>query len=120
MSSTGTAARTVVDDQAPLRPLDFSVLVILSEGEHYGYGIVKAIAERDGGAVRLAPGNLYQVLDRLIAQGWIQEAERRETGEGGKPRRFYRITPIGRRAAQAEGARLKAMLPRLKRLGLYS
>ena len=120
MSSTGTTTDAGVEEQAPLRPLDFSVLVILSEGEHYGYGIVKAIAERSGGSVRLAPGNLYQVLDRLIARGWIEEAERRETGVGGKPRRFYKITPPGRRAAQAEGSRLKAMVPRLKRLGLYS
>jgi len=103
----------------PLRPLDFSVLVVLSEGEHYGYGIVKAIAEREGGGVRLAPGNLYQVLDRLIAQGWIDEADYRETGEGSRPRRFYRITPLGRSAARAEAARLKAMVPRLRRLGLY-
>jgi len=111
----------MTDTQQPaLRPLDFSVLVVLSEGEDYGYGIVKAIAEREGGGVRLAPGNLYQVLDRLLATGWIEEAGRRDAGEGGKPRRFYRITPLGRQAARGEAARLKAMVPRLKRLGLYS
>ncbi len=120
MESTGTTREQATSEQTPVRPLDFSVLVVLAEGEHYGYGIVKAIAERCGGSVRLAPGNLYQVLDRLITHGWIEEAERRETGVGGKPRRFYRITPIGRRAALAEGSRLKAMVPRLKRLGLYS
>jgi DNA-binding PadR family transcriptional regulator len=109
-----------VDQGTPLRPLDFAVLVVLSEGDHYGYGIVKAIAAREGGSVRLAPGNLYQVLDRLLAHGWIAEADRRQAGEGSKPRRFYRITPAGRRAAQGEGARLKGMIPRLKRLGLYS
>ena len=120
MRSVETTRDQAALEHAPVRPLDFSVLVVLAEGEHYGYGIVKAIAESSGGSVRLAPGNLYQVLDRLIVRGWIEEAERRETGEGGKPRRFYRITSVGRRAAQTEGSRLKAMVPRLKRLGLYS
>jgi len=108
------------EQQPALRPLDFSVLVVLCEGEDYGYGIVKAIAEREGGSVRLAPGNLYQVLDRLLSAGWIEEAGRRDAGEGGKPRRFYRITPFGRGVARAEAARIKAMVPRLRRLGLYS
>ena len=120
MRNAASTPEDVIEDQPPVRPLDFSVLVVLAEGEHYGYGIVKAIAEHDGGSVRLAPGNLYQALDRLIASGWIEEAARREVGKGGKPRRFYRITPVGKRVAQAEGSRLKAMVPRLKRLGLYS
>jgi len=115
-----TDSRPGAEDSSPLRPIDFAILLVLSEGEHYGYGIVKAVAENDSGGVRLAPGNLYQVLDRLIARGWIEESRRREAGEGGRPRRFYRIKPAGVHVARAEGLRLKAMVPRLKRLGLYS
>ena len=55
----------------PLKPLDFSVLLVLAEREDYGYHIVQRIAEPDAGGVRLAPTNLYNVLDRMIAQGLV-------------------------------------------------
>ena len=66
----------------PLSPLDLSVLLVLAEEESYGYGIATAIAARSAGAIRLAPGNLYQVLDRLLEREWIRELTKRELPEG--------------------------------------
>lgn len=103
-------------DGLPLRPLEFSILIALAEQERHGYGIVKRIAERSGGGVRLAPGNLYQVLDRLVDGGLIEErpAKKRAAGR----RRYYGITAEGRRVAAAEGARLKALVRTVDRLDL--
>lgn len=92
----------------PLRPLEFSILVALAEDDRYGYDIVKRIAERSGGSVRLAPGNLYQVLDRMIEGGLIEAKRRRDRGD--ERRRYYGITALGRRAARAEAARLDELL----------
>jgi DNA-binding PadR family transcriptional regulator len=106
-------------DELPLSPLDFSVLLVLAEGASYGYGIVKAIAERSAGSVRLAPGNLYQVLDRLLDKAWIRDLHRSELpDEADGRRRYYAITEVGRAVAAAEARRLQAMLPRAARLDL--
>lgn len=106
-------------DELPLSPLDFSVLLVLAEGASYGYEIVKAISERSAGSVRLAPGNLYQVLDRLLEKAWIRESHPSELPDGTDGRRrYYTITDDGRSVAAAEARRLQAMLPTAVRLDL--
>jgi DNA-binding PadR family transcriptional regulator len=102
----------------PLRPLEFSILIALAEQDRHGYGIVKRIAERSGGGVKLAPGNLYQVLDRLVDAGLIEERAAKKRGDG--RRRYYGITAGGRQAAAAEGARLKALVRTVDRLDLQA
>lgn len=103
----------------PLSPLDFSVLLVLAEGPSYGYGVVKALEAESAGSIRLAPGNLYQVLDRLLAREWIRELEKRELdSEADGRRRYYAITGAGRAAVRAEAGRIRAMMPTLARLNL--
>lgn len=108
-----------VEDLLPLKPLDFSVLLVLTREESYGYGIVQEIADREGGGVELAPGNLYQVLDRMIEAGLIREAGRRDGPEGADGRRrYYAITDFGRQVASAEAGRLRAVLGTAEKLEL--
>jgi DNA-binding PadR family transcriptional regulator len=106
----------------PLNPLEFSILLVLEDEEAaYGYGIVKGIAERTHGAVRLAPGNLYQVLDRLLARRWIRELKGSQVPAGAdERRRYYGLTAAGRATARAEAARLRALMPTLERLELVA
>lgn len=104
----------------PLKPLDFSVLLVLAREPSYGYGIVKAVGKASGGSVRLAPGNLYQVVDRMTAAGLVREAGEDEIPAAGADdrRRYYAITPLGRRVAEAEAARLEAVMGTVRSLGL--
>lgn len=103
----------------PLSPLDFSVMLVLAGGPNYGYGIVKALEAESAGSIRLAPGNLYQVLDRLLSREWIRELDTRELESGADGRRrYYAIMDGGTAAVRAEGARLRAMMPTLARLDL--
>jgi DNA-binding PadR family transcriptional regulator len=106
------------DAAAPMKPLEFSVLLVLSEGEAYGYGIVKRIAEEGAGAIRLAPSNLYYVLDRMTGAGLVEEAEGPEAEDDGARRRYYRITPRGRAALAAEAGRLAALVRTARKLRL--
>ena len=58
------------------------------------------------------------VMARLTASGLIAD-DQREGGEGQEAkRRYYRLTPLGRRVAEAETARLQAIvrLARRRRL----
>jgi len=106
-----------VEGHLPVKPLDFAVLLVLSEGEEYGYRIVQAIAEEAAGGIRLAPSNLYNVLDRMITAGLVEDRGRRAEGDR-PPRRYYGITALGRRVATAEAARLAEVMRSVERLDL--
>jgi DNA-binding PadR family transcriptional regulator len=105
------------DAHLPLTALDLSVLLVLTEEASWGYGIVKAVSDRSRGRLELAPGNVYQALDRLIARGWIRSLAQEELPDEADPRRrYYAITPAGVSAAAAEARRLKDMMPSLERV----
>jgi DNA-binding PadR family transcriptional regulator len=70
------------------------VLSILSEGDSYGYAILKRVRELSGGRMEWTDGMLYPVLHRLERLGLV-EAEW-EVAESGRRRKYYRITAQGR------------------------
>ncbi|MBO3734084.1 PadR family transcriptional regulator [Glycomyces niveus] len=71
------------------------VLGILAEEESYGYAILKEISERSGGRLEWTEGLLYPLLHRLERLGYVEANWR--TPEGGRRRKYYAITPEGRR-----------------------
>lgn len=105
-------------DPAALLPLGtaaFHILLALAEGDRHGYSISKEVENSTGGAETLGPGTLYRQLKQMLADGWIAET----AGDHEDPRRRnYRLTPWGRRIAQAEAARLESLvrLARSRRL----
>jgi DNA-binding PadR family transcriptional regulator len=91
------------EDAAPLRPGEFLVLASLQRAPLHGYGISQAVRERTYGRVRLRPGNLYRVLDRLLERNLVEVAERRPARDRDDQRRtYYRLTPQGKRALATE------------------
>ncbi|MGE5595435.1 MAG: PadR family transcriptional regulator [Hyphomicrobiales bacterium] len=72
------------------------VLAILEEGESYGYAILRRIEELSAGAMEWTDGMLYPLLHRLDRLGYVEA--RWDSPEGGRRRRYYRITPAGRSA----------------------
>jgi DNA-binding PadR family transcriptional regulator len=103
--------RTDVDRLLPLRPVTFQILLTLAGGERHGYGITQDIAGRTSAKMRLEPGNLYRSLRAMLDDGVIEESERRPAPDlDDERRRYYRITPLGRRVAAAEIARLEAVI----------
>jgi len=69
------------------------VLAILSEGESYGYAIIKRVDDLSGGELRWTDGMLYPVLHRLERNGHVKA--RWGTSETGRRRKYYRITDQG-------------------------
>ena len=109
-----------LDPSPSLTEPAFFVLTALLGGPRHGYGIVGEAAELSGGRVQLKVGTLYGVLDRLVADGFV-ELDREEPHQG-RLRRYYRLTDQGlaalseqvaRQAANAEaaGRRLAAHRP---------
>jgi len=106
-----TRDRPDVDRLLPLRPVTFQILLTLAGGERHGYGITQDIAGRTSAKMRLEPGNLYRSLRTMLDDGLIEESERRPAPDlDDERRRYYRITPLGRRVAAAEIARLEAVI----------
>ncbi len=70
------------------------VLAILTEGDSYGYAILKRVGELSGGHLQWTDGMLYPVLHRLERIGCIEA--RWEASPRGRRRRYYRITQAGR------------------------
>lgn len=69
------------------------VLAILSEGESYGYAIIKRVDELSGGRLQWTDGMLYPVLHRLERNGLIEA--RWGKSETGRRRKYYRLTDRG-------------------------
>src|SRR6266436_2163887 len=95
----------------PLRPVEFHILVALAAEERHGYAILQEIAALTGGEMRLEPGTLYRALHRMLKDGWVAESARRPAADlDDERRRYYRLTPAGRRVAAAEAARLQRLV----------
>ncbi|MGD2122299.1 MAG: PadR family transcriptional regulator [Gemmatimonadota bacterium] len=91
----------------PLRPVEFEILLVLTGGESHGYGMIKEVEERSGGTNRIATGTLYRALRRLSSTGLVAPTGRRSNGDSDEERRrYYAITPLGRRVAAAEARRM--------------
>ena len=102
--------------RAPLRPVEFHVLLSLAAGERHGYGIIRD-AESRGESVDI--GTMYRALARMVEQGLITGSSRRTASDAGDERRnYYRITPRGLRVAQAEARRLAALAREARLCGL--
>lgn len=94
----------------PLPPHDVHVLMALLEGPRHAYGLSTAVDEANG-EVRLEIGSLYRILARLTGQGVIEDLDPPAGAEGHEARRrYYRITPYGRRVVAAEAERLAAVV----------
>ena len=92
----------------PLTSAEFQVLVALADGEKHGYAIGKEVAQRTDGQVQLRAATLYTVIKRLLEAGLIDEkVGRPDPSVDDERRRYYRLTPRGRKAAEGEAERLE-------------
>jgi PadR family transcriptional regulator PadR len=79
---------------------EFLILSLVEARPRHGYDIGKLIEARSKGRIKFRIGSLYPILCRLeernlIAGRWVER-----TGE--RRRRFYRLTPIGRKYLAAQ------------------
>ena len=88
------AERTGLIAQMRRGALEYCVLALLSRRERYGLELVQDLAEVDG--MVTTEGTIYPLLTRLRKDGEVDTFWQESTA--GPPRRYYRITPDGRRA----------------------
>src|SRR6202045_4390488 len=107
--SLGT--KTGAGDMSPISPAFFHILLSLGEGERHGYALKREISLRTGGKLKLGPGVLYGSINKMLELGLIEETDDRPDPHlDDERRRYYRITNYGRKAAQAETARMRELV----------
>lgn len=96
---------------SPLTTASFHILLALSAGERHGYAIMQEVEALTDSHVKLGPGTLYRSIKTLLADGLIEETvERPDPALDDERRRYYRLTEVGRRAAQIEAERLAELV----------
>ncbi|MDX6704713.1 MAG: PadR family transcriptional regulator, regulatory protein PadR [Solirubrobacteraceae bacterium] len=74
--------------------LEYCVLALLSDGERYGFELVRRLSDVDG--MVTSEGTIYPLLSRLRREALVTTTWRES--ESGPPRRYYVLTDEGRRS----------------------
>jgi len=93
-----------------------AVLQTLSKGEAYGYELVEALKQRTDGVLAMGQSTLYPMLYNLESKGLI-EAEWKEAPSG-RNRKYYRLTPKGRRKLSEDIETWNALAAAMKAIGV--
>jgi DNA-binding PadR family transcriptional regulator len=104
------------DTPPSLSPLQFHILLALTDRPLHGYGILRDLGDPARGSARLGTGALYTAIARLVTIGLIHETDRRDADDA--RRRYYSLTVRGRVALRAEATRLERLLARARRRGV--
>ena len=88
------------------------VLAILTEGESYGYAILKRVRALSGGQLEWTDGMLYPLLHRLQRLGYVTTDWR--TPPEGRRRKYYAMTDEGRAALADQQEQWVAVTAALK------
>ena len=89
------------------------VLAALRSGPKHGYQIGIDVESDSNGLFRFRHGTLYPILHRLEEEGWIKGSWSKE---GGRKRKVYSLTALGRRHLDGEMHRVDEITSRLMRL----
>jgi DNA-binding PadR family transcriptional regulator len=86
------------------------ILLSLAGDDRHGLGIAADVKGFTNGRLSLGPGTLYGTVKRLLEAGLIEDLGSPSGDEDDPRRRYYRITPRGRRALEAETEGLASVL----------
>lgn len=90
------------------------VLSLVETRARHGYEIGKLIDTRSGGTLTYNIASLYPLLYRLEKRGWIKGQWIEKSGQ--RRRRYYRLTPGGRRVLDAQRTGWKAFVAAINRI----
>jgi PadR family transcriptional regulator PadR len=94
-----------------------AVLKLLERREMYGYQIVEALAERSGGLLAMGQSTLYPMLYNLESKGLVTSRWDESTPRG---RKYYALTPAGRRKLAEDVQRWRQAADAMRALGVLT
>jgi transcriptional regulator len=90
----------MLTDELKKGSAEFLILSLLEAEPRHGYELQKLIESRSKGVISFHVASLYPLLYRLEDRGWIVGRWVEKPGE--RRRRFYRLTPAGKDALEAQ------------------
>ncbi|HYN08922.1 MAG TPA: PadR family transcriptional regulator [Vicinamibacterales bacterium] len=97
---------------------ELMVLAVVEDQPRHGYDIARRIDESSGGLLRFHVASLYPMLYRMERRGWI--AGRWIEKSGQRRRRYYRLTPAGRKVLAAQRREWQSLMSALDRVARIS
>ena len=78
--------------------IEMRTLLMLQEGDIYGYQLIQMLAERSGDRITVQEGSLYPLLYRMQDAGYISGRDVTVTTQNGRKRSrvLYHLEPSGR------------------------
>lgn len=87
------------------------VLSLLRDAPQHGYQLIRAFAEKSGGAYQPSPGVLYPLLVMLSEMELVVEVD-----TAGSKRRLFAISDLGRAEIEGKDEQIEALFARLAAL----
>jgi DNA-binding PadR family transcriptional regulator len=106
----------MVKSTRPLSHAAVRILLALADGQRHGYALMQELRD-DGLGGPLGPSSLYRNMQQLVDDKLIVESSVADDG-GDDRRRYFRLTPAGRRALAAEAHRLSDVVKRAASKGI--
>ncbi|HZS47634.1 MAG TPA: PadR family transcriptional regulator [Blastocatellia bacterium] len=93
---------------------ELMILSLLEARPRHGYEISKLIEARSDGVVSFNIASLYPLLYRLEKRGWIQGRWIEKAGQ--RRRRYYKLTPEGKKVLAAQKSGWRAFVEAINRI----
>src|SRR3982751_5703780 len=90
------------------------ILSLVEARPRHGYEISKLIEARSDGLLKFNVASLYPLLYRLEKRGWIQGRWVEKAGQ--RRRRYYKLTPDGKKVLKAQKSGWRAFVEALHRI----
>ena len=113
MAMTDIDAR-MLDRELKKGSAELMILSLLDARPRHGYEISKLIEIRSNGRLKFHIASLYPLLYRLEERSWI--AGRWAEKPGQRRRRFYRLTPEGRKVLARQRVTWRAFVEAVARI----
>lgn len=89
-----------------------ALLGALMHGKGYGLELIERVKAYTNGTVLLSHATIYPELRTMEREGLLKSWEADPTPErGGRPRRYYELTAVGRRRAAEAGRAVNSLFP---------
>jgi len=98
--------------------MEILILALVEERQRHGYEIGQLIARRSHGAINFHITSLYPTLYRLEDGGLIDGRWVERTGQ--RRRRYYKLTPAGRRVLASQRSTWQQFFAALNRVAKIS
>ena len=93
-----------------LTPVELQILLALAAETRPGYGLKLDIEARTAGAMKLGSGTLYEAIQRMEKQGWLEVAQAPSDDPAESRRKYYRLTSDGRNRLERDLESLRGLV----------